>query len=69
MFVIIGQKRLEWDGRHNCSQPPHAKFVYGTTGWKLVLAGCMFVVGLRVRDVDQLTNKWGWVDQRLQKTQ
>ena len=58
MLVLIGQKRLEWDGRHNCSQPSLAKFVYGTTAWKLVLAGCMSVVGFRVRDADQLTNKW-----------
>ena len=58
MLVLIGQKRIEWDGRHNCSQPSLAKFVYGTTAWKLVLAGCMAVVGFRVRDADQLTNKW-----------
>ena len=58
MLVIIGQKRLEWDGRHNCSQPSLAKFVYGTTAWKQVLAGCMSVVGFRARDADQLTNKW-----------
>jgi hypothetical protein len=45
MLVLIGQKRIEWDGRHNCSQPSLAKFVYGTTAWKLVLAGCMSVVG------------------------
>lgn len=30
MMVLIGQKRLEWDGRHNCNQPALAKFVYGT---------------------------------------
>ena len=58
MLVLIGQKRIEWDGRHNCSQPSLAKFVYGTTTWKLVLAGCMSVVGFRARDVDQITNKW-----------
>ena len=58
MLVLIGQKRIEWDGRHNCSQPSLAKFVYGTTAWKLVLAGCMAVVGFRERDADQLTNKW-----------
>ena len=58
MLVLIGQKRVEWDGRHNCSQPSLAKFVYGTTAWKLVLAGCMAVVGFRPRDSDQLTNKW-----------
>jgi hypothetical protein len=58
MFVLIGQKRIEWDGRHNCSQPSLAKFVYGTTAWKLVLAGCMAEVGFRPRDADQLTNKW-----------
>ena len=58
MLVLIGQKRIEWDGRHNCSQPSLAKFVYGTTAWKLVLAGCMSVVGFRERDADQLTNKW-----------
>ena len=58
MLVLIGQKRIEWDGRHNCSQHSLAKFVYGTTTWKLVLAGCMSVVGFRVRDADQLTNKW-----------
>ena len=58
MLVLIGQKRIDWDGRHNCSQPSLAKFVYGTTVWKLVLAGCMAVVGFRVRDADQLTNKW-----------
>ena len=58
MLVLIGQKRIEWDGRHNCSQPSLAKFVYGTTAWKLVLAGCMGVVGFRARDVDQITNKW-----------
>ena len=58
MLVLIGQKRIEWDGRHNCNQPSLAKFVYGTTAWKLVLAGCMSIVGFRARDVDQITNKW-----------
>lgn len=58
MLVLIGQKRIEWDGRHNCNQPSLAKFVYGTTAWKLVLAGCMGVVGFCVRDTDQITNKW-----------
>ena len=58
MLVLIGQKRIEWDGRHNCSQPSLAKFVYGTTAWKIVLAGCMAEVGFRARDADQLTNKW-----------
>lgn len=58
MMVLIGQKCLEWDGRHNCDQPSLAKFVYGTTAWKLVLAGCMGVVGFRARDTDQITNKW-----------
>ena len=58
MLVLIGQKRIEWDGRHNCNQPSLAKFVYGTTAWKLVLAGCMSVVGFRARDADQITNKW-----------
>ena len=58
MFVLIGQKRIEWDGRHNSGQPSLAKFVYGTTAWKLVLVGCMSVVGFRTRDADQITNKW-----------
>ena len=58
MLVLIGQKRKEWDGRHNCSQPSLARFVYGTTAWKLVLAGCLSEVGFRVRDTDQITNKW-----------
>jgi hypothetical protein len=58
MLVLIAQKRLEWDGRHNCNQPSLAKFVYGTTAWRLVLAGCMSVVGFRARDTDQITNKW-----------
>ena len=58
MFILIGQKRIEWDGRHNCNQPSLAKFVYGTTAWKLVLAGCMGVSSFRVRDVDRITNKW-----------
>ena len=58
MLVFIAQKRVEWDGRHNCSQPSLAKFVYGTTAWRLVLAGCMVVLEFRVRDADQLTNKW-----------
>ena len=44
MLVLIGQKPIEWGGRHNCNQPSLAKFVYGTTAWKLVLAGCMDVV-------------------------
>ena len=57
MLVLIAHKRIEWDGRHNCNQPSLAKFVYGTTAWKLVLAGCMSVVGLWVRDTDQITNK------------
>ena len=34
MLVLIGQKRIEWDGRHNCNQPSLARFVYGTTAWK-----------------------------------
>lgn len=58
MLVLIGEKRLEWDARHNCNQPSLAKFVYGTTTWKAVLAGCMGVVVFRVRDIDQITNKW-----------
>ena len=58
MLILIAQNRIEWDGRHNCSQPSFSKFVYGTTAWKLVLAGCMGAVGFRVRDADQLTNKW-----------
>jgi hypothetical protein len=58
MLVLIGQKRIEWDGRHNSNQPSLAKFVYGTTAWRLVLAGCMAVVGFRARDADQITNKW-----------
>ena len=58
MLVLIGQKRIEWDGRHNCNQPSLARFVYGTTAWKQVLAGCLSVVGFRVRDTDQITNKW-----------
>ena len=58
MLVLIGQKRIEWDGRHNCNQPSLAKFVYGTTAWRSVLAGCMSVVGFRARDTDQITNKW-----------
>ena len=58
MLVLIGQKRLEWDGRHNSNQPSLAKFVYGTTAWRVVLAGCMAVVGFRARDADQITNKW-----------
>ena len=58
MLVLIGQKRIEWDGRHNCNQPSLSKFVYGTTAWRLVLAGCMNVVGFRARDTDQITNKW-----------
>ena len=58
MLVLIAQKRIEWDGRHNCNQPALAKFVYGSTAWKLVLAGCMSVVGFRTRDTDQITNKW-----------
>lgn len=58
MLVLIEQKRIEWDGRHNCNQPSLAKFVYGTTAWKLVLAGCMAVPGFRARDADQITNKW-----------
>lgn len=58
MLVLIGQKRIEWDGRHNCSQPSLSKFVYGSTAWKIVLAGCMAEVGFRPRDADQLTNKW-----------
>ena len=58
MLVLIGQKRIEWDGMHNCNQPSLAKFVYGSTAWKLVLAGCMAVPGFRARDADQITNKW-----------
>ena len=58
MLVLIGQNHIEWDGRHNCSQSSLAKFMYGTTAWKMVFAGCMTVVGFRVRDADQLTNKW-----------
>ena len=58
MLVLIGQKRVKWDGRHNCSQPSLAKFVYGTTAWRSVLSGCMAAPGFRVRDADQLTNKW-----------
>ena len=58
MLVLIDQKHIQWDGRHNSNQPALAKFVYGTTAWKLVLAGCMSVTGFRTRDTDQITNKW-----------
>ena len=58
MLVLIGQKRIEWDARHNTNQHNLAKFVYGSTAWRLVLAGCMAVVGFRTRDADQITNKW-----------
>lgn len=58
MLVLIEQKRIEWDGRHNSNQPSLARFVYGSTAWKIVLAGCMGVVGFRERDADQITNKW-----------
>ena len=58
MLILINQKRIEWDGRHNCNQPSLAKFVYGTTAWKIVLAGCLGEVEFRPRDVDQVTNKW-----------
>ena len=58
MLVLIGQKRLEWDERHNSNQPSLAKFVYGTAAWRAVLAGCMAVAGFRARDADQITNKW-----------
>ena len=58
MLVLIAQKRIEWDGRHNCNQPALAKFMYRATAWKLVLAGCMGVVGFKARDTDQMTNKW-----------
>jgi hypothetical protein len=58
MLVLISQKRIEWDGRHNCNRPSLARFVYGSTAWKSVLEGCMGVVGFRARDADQITNKW-----------
>ena len=58
MLVLIGQKKIEWNGRHNSNQPSLAKFIYGTSAWKQVLAGCMSVVGFRARDTDQITNKW-----------
>ena len=58
MLVLISQKRIEWDGRHNCNRPSLARFVYGNTAWKAVLEGCMGVVGFRARDADQITNKW-----------
>jgi hypothetical protein len=58
MLVLIDQKRIEWDRRHNCNQPFLAKFVYGTATWKAVLAGCMAVVDFRARDAEQITNKW-----------
>ena len=57
MLVLIGQKRIEWDERHISNQPSLAKFMYGTTTWRAVLAGCMSVVGFRARDTDQITNK------------
>lgn len=53
MLVLIGQKRIEWDGRHNSNQPSLARFVYGTTLWKMVLARCMNVVGFKPRDNNQ----------------
>lgn len=46
-------KWIEWDGRHNSTQPSLVWFVCGTTRWKLVLAGCMNVVGFKPRDADQ----------------
>jgi hypothetical protein len=67
MLVLIGQKRIEWDGRHNSNQPSLAKFVYGSTAWKLVLAGCMAVPGFRARDADQITNKWDGLIKEFKK--
>ena len=58
MLVLISQKGIEWDGRHNCNRPSLAWFVYGSTTWRAVLEGCMGVVGFRARDADQITNKW-----------
>ena len=68
MLVLIGQKRIEWDVRHNCNQPSLSKFVYGTTAWKLILQGCMGVVGFRARDTDQITNKWDGLIKDYKKT-
>ena len=67
MLVLIAQKRLEWDGRHNCNRPSLAKFVYGNTAWKVVLAGCMGVVSFRPRDADQITNKWDGLIKKYKK--
>ena len=67
MIVLIGQKRIEWDGRYNSNQPSFAKFVYGTTAWKLVLAGCISVVAFRIMDPDQITKQMGWFDEGLHR--
>ena len=69
MFVLIGQKCIEWDERHNSNQPSLAKIVIKTTAWKLVLAGCMDVVGSQVRNADQITNKWDGLIKGYNKTQ
>lgn len=68
MLVLIGQKRIEWDGRHNSNRPSLAKFVYGTVAWRLVLARCMGVLGFRPRDADQITNKWDGLIKDYKKT-
>ena len=67
MLVLISQKRIEWDGRHNCNRPSLARFVYGNTAWKAVLEGCMGVVGFRARDADQITNKWDGLTKEYKK--
>ena len=67
MLVLIGQKRIEWDGRHNCNQPSLARFVYSSTAWKLVLAECMGVPGFHARDADQITNKWDGLIKEFKK--
>ena len=67
MLVLIGQKHIEWNGRHNCNRPALARFVYGNTAWKVVLAGCMSVVGFCPRDADQITNKWDGLIKKYKK--
>jgi hypothetical protein len=62
MLVLIAQTHVEWDGRHNSNQPSLAKFVYGTTAWKLVFAGVHGCGGFLGEGCRSNNKQVGWFD-------
>ena len=68
MFVLIGQKRIEWDRRHNCINILWQSLctVPLQGNWSLQVAWLWLVPGKGRRSNHQQV---GWVNQGLQKTE